>query len=421
MTGSSGIDVLGGAQHADAVARQQPEIGQHQVGPRRRGPAQGLGLVGAPRRRRGPAPRARARSIARSESLSSTMRMGQADAGGGSIAASPEARRPCAPPLRGRRSPSSGPRSRPSRDRARRGRFLRSVSICARCAGSSRAVKSAHKRVDLALQRVERTSGCARAPRGRRPSSGARPARRSAPAAFGSRRRACRPASAASPAPAAAVVASRQAAAGSGRPSRSLLVRTREGLLDLLAARLFLAGHVGQRLGAGGRRRRPRHASNGDASEAVDQAQVTISRYLVSAERVDKPSVGALRPASRHRACGRRSGAGEPGVDVRLGRRRGRRDSLQPGQMRAFTADGVGRVAAPRRGTCCTPARRRAAARPARRLAPSVSRQRRIVRRRAATARSSSGSASAWRPAFWSACARLKSVTWSSGKSWSAC
>ena len=74
-----GVELLGGAQDAEAVALRQLQVGQDDRGPRlpqllRPPPARH-----APRRRRGPAASSAWRSIARSESLSSTSRTGKED------------------------------------------------------------------------------------------------------------------------------------------------------------------------------------------------------------------------------------------------------------------------------------------------------------------------------------------------------
>ena len=76
MTGQLGIELLGGAQHAEAVAIRQPEVGQHDAGTRRSAAPNGFGLIARLDARVWPCASSAWRSIARSESLSSTRRMG---------------------------------------------------------------------------------------------------------------------------------------------------------------------------------------------------------------------------------------------------------------------------------------------------------------------------------------------------------
>ena len=142
--GQFGIELLGGAQHAEAVAVRQPEVGQHDAGTRALQRGDGLGLVarfddGVALRLERVAQHRAQRVLVLDEQ---DRRIGRARARA-LTAASRQGRRPCALLRRGRRWPScpscdalaSGDRVRraPSGDRGR---------CTARWAGSSRLTKS---------------------------------------------------------------------------------------------------------------------------------------------------------------------------------------------------------------------------------------------------------------------------------------
>ena len=151
-----GIELLGGAQHAEAVALGQPQVGQHDAGPRASAaPATASGWSRASMTVC-PCASSAWRSIARSESLSSTSRIGGSAARGRELtAASRPGRRRGAPLPRGRRSPSCRPRSL-FFSAVELGERLLPVAARspARCAGSSRLTKSVVSALMRRLQRV---------------------------------------------------------------------------------------------------------------------------------------------------------------------------------------------------------------------------------------------------------------------------
>ena len=154
------IELLGGAQDAEAVAFGQPQIGQHDAGPRRRAAPATASVWSRASMTVWPCASSAWRSIARSESLSSTRRMGGSAARRGTQLPQPAGRHAGAARfflevgdgLLGRRR--SAVFSRSSSASA----FWRSAPITARCAGSSRLTKSVVERVDARLQGVQRRS-----------------------------------------------------------------------------------------------------------------------------------------------------------------------------------------------------------------------------------------------------------------------